>query len=407
MPEQTHSVISASFRSSFENQHVTIPSIYKLVPEWKPDLHNGYEIARDESLNPWIRRWAVNQDTARSLCAADFGRFAALLVPNYRSYKILSSVSKYFAWYFLFDDIFDCGSLKYDQLGAERYRDASLEYFRFTLLGQGSMPDLSSFDVQLQNALHSWNEIGEHIREACSLGTRELLCTEMLRYISSLTNVDSLFKDDQEVPSIKKYWERREATAGAFCVIATIPFAYGVDVDKSVYDNPVMYELWRHASSFVHISNDMFSFRKELMDDQYENLIPVLMLNYNINCNVAMQKGYDFLRSEASGLRLSSEMLPSSSENLSPAVSDAFIRGCFDTAMGLAHWSYSGARYLKGCNRNDDNTISFTIHRQRQLEETKTHYEPVQSKLPSNTGDPTVLDKIRSMAPKLQGVATL
>ncbi|KAF7719131.1 terpene cyclase [Penicillium ucsense] len=229
----------------------------------------------------------------------------------------------------------------------------------------------------------------------------------MLRYISSLTNVDSLFKDDQEVPSIKKYWERREATAGAFCVIATIPFAYGVDVDKSVYDNPVMYELWRHASSFVHISNDMFSFRKELMDDQYENLIPVLMLNYNINCNVAMQKGYDFLRIEAIGLRLSIEMLPSSSETLSPAVSNAFIRGCFDTAMDLAHWSYSGARYLKGCKRNNDNTISFTIHRQRQLEkETKTHYELVESKLPSNTGDSSVLDKMRSMAPKPQRAAT-
>jgi hypothetical protein len=67
--------------------------------------------------------------------------------------------------------VFDCGSLKHDQHAAETYRQASLQYVEFTLLGKGSMPDLSEFDCELQKALHCWDEVGEHIREVCSEGT--------------------------------------------------------------------------------------------------------------------------------------------------------------------------------------------------------------------------------------------
>ncbi|EPS31199.1 hypothetical protein PDE_06154 [Penicillium oxalicum 114-2] len=362
MSEAAPPIIDAQFKNSLEGQRVIIPSIYKLVPEWKPTLHEKYKLAREESLDPWIRRWVVDKDTARALCAADFGRFAAVWVPNHRPYEILCSASKYFAWYFVFDDIFDCGSLKYNQLGAQRYRDASLDYFRFTLLGQGIMPDLSSFDLQLQNALHCWDEVGDHIRENCSQATREVLCTEMLRYVQSLNNVDIIFKDNK-LPSVEQYWERREATAAALCVVATIPFVYGMDVEKSVCDGLVMRKLWKHCSSFVHISNDMFSFRKEMMDDQFENLIPILMLNNNLSCNVAMQESYELLRHEVEGLRHSRALLTNSSKGVPANISAAFIQGCYDIAMGLAHWSYCGARYLKDCDRDNEDVISYTIQK--------------------------------------------
>lgn len=75
------------------------------------------------------------------------------------------------------------------------------------------------------------------------------------------------------------------------------------------------------------------------MDDQIENLIPVLMMNHpGIDCNTAMQQSYQILDNEAEGLQQAKEQLSESPEGVSPDISAAFIQGCFDTAMGLAHW---------------------------------------------------------------------
>lgn len=61
-----------------------------------------------------------------------------------------------------------------------------------------------------------------------STASREVLCDEMLRYVGSLNNVNSIFTV-HEVPTIEEYWERREATAAAHCVIATLP--YGIHLN--------------------------------------------------------------------------------------------------------------------------------------------------------------------------------
>jgi hypothetical protein len=57
MNEQAVDIRHKAFRGSLEGQTVTIPSMYKLLPEWQPNLHEDYERARDETLDPWIRRY--------------------------------------------------------------------------------------------------------------------------------------------------------------------------------------------------------------------------------------------------------------------------------------------------------------------------------------------------------------
>jgi hypothetical protein len=52
-----------------------------------------------------------------------------------------------------------------------------------------------------------------------------VLHDEMLRYVGSLNNVDSIFRDN-ELPSVEEYWDRREATAAVYCVIATVPYVF-------------------------------------------------------------------------------------------------------------------------------------------------------------------------------------
>ncbi|KAL2833007.1 isoprenoid synthase domain-containing protein [Aspergillus cavernicola] len=348
-----------TFRESLQGQTVTIPNIYHLLPEWKPRMHDEYQRARDKALNPWIERWVDDKRTAQKLKSADFGVFAAVWGAS-ASFDVLCTAAKYFAWYFVYDDIFDCGALKHNTDVLQAYREASLQYFKFILIDEGEFPDLSIFDTELQKGLRCWDEVGQHIQEVCSKETREILCDEMLRYVGSLDNVDSIFSD-HGVPSLDQYWDRREATAGVYCVIATLPFIYGVDVTREDVQVQSMKDLWKHTSYFVHITNDMFSMRKEINDGQIENLIPVLMLNRKIDCNTAMQQSYALAHNEAMGLQNVDLNLCNGSEERSKAVSQAFIRGCQDVAMGLAHWSYSGHRYVKPWERDDNGAISFTV----------------------------------------------
>ncbi|KAK9850932.1 terpenoid synthase [Penicillium brevicompactum] len=325
----TGATAHASLRQSILGQKVTIPSIYKTFPDWKPRLHEYHERARDEVLDPWIEKWVIDKRTMKALKTADFGVFAAVWCPD-APFDVLCTAAKYFAWYFVYDDIFDCGTLKHDEILASGYRAASLQYFRFSLLGEGLAPDLSCFDIDLQYGLECWNEIGEHICQVSSRSTREVLCDEMMRYVGSLNNVDSIFSA-HGTPTIEQYWERREATAAAHCVIATLP------------------------------TNDMLSFRKEVNDDQIENLIPVLMLNREIDCNTAMSRAYQLLQNEADGFHEAEAQLDRKSQGKSKVISDLFREGCLNVAMGLTHWSYLGDRYFKVWERDEHDVIQFTV----------------------------------------------
>ncbi|KAJ5671880.1 hypothetical protein N7507_001007 [Penicillium longicatenatum] len=335
-----------TFRESLGGQKVTIPNVYEILPEWKPRTHKEYKRAKEDVLDPWIEKWVDDKRTAQKLKAADFGLFAAVWTTD-ASFDVLYSmadtiISK--SKYFVYDDIFDCGSLKYDTGIVGAYREASLQYFKYSLNGDGEAPDLSMFDMELQKGLQCWDEIGLHIHRVCSKETREILCDEMLRYVGSLNNVDSIF-ENSHIPSIQHYWDRREATAAVYCVIATIPFIYGLDITRDDVNDRPMKDLWRHASYIVHMrdrTNDMFSMRKKIGDNQIENLVPVLMLNRSIDCNTAMSQSYEFAVNEAMGLRDAEKRLLTKCENGSKAIiTQAFIQGCQDVAMGLVHWRYS------------------------------------------------------------------
>ncbi|KAL4877963.1 isoprenoid synthase domain-containing protein [Aspergillus karnatakaensis] len=274
---------------SIHGQKVDIPNLLQLFPTWTLKLHPEYARARDEVLNPWIRRWVDNERTCYKLQKAEFGIFAAILCAD-APYDRFCTVAKYFTWYYLWDDIYDCGTLKGSSaFEMAQYREVSMQYIKHHLLPEHPQPDLSTYSAELQKALLCWEEVGSHIQSVCSQETREILCDEMLNYMQAVGDSNELF-DGGKPPSLEAYWKRRDCAAGIYPGIATIPFVYGVDITRSDVSNPAMKKLWKHTSFAVHIANDMLSLRKELNDGQLENLVPVLALNKQLSMNEAMQQ---------------------------------------------------------------------------------------------------------------------
>ncbi|EZF34979.1 hypothetical protein H109_04761 [Trichophyton interdigitale MR816] len=338
------------FRNSLKGQEISIPSLYSLFPEWSPRLHEGYERARDEVINPWLdSRWVDDPQTCMKLKKADFTIFAAIICADV-SFDKLCTVAKSFAWYFIWDDL--------------SYLKKSKEYFQHQLLEIGEQPDFSGFSQEQQKALLCWNEVGQHIRETCNKNVREVFLDKMLRYVASVDTIDSIFHKGK-VPSLAEYWQRRDLTAGVYPVLATLPFAYDIDISMEHLKDPAFAALWRHTSYVVHITNDMLSMRKEARDNQIENLIPVIMMNYGLDCDTAMQTSFQMAKDEVKGIRVVEHLFRKGGENknleIPEILASSFAKGCKDVAMGLIHWSCSGERYFKQQEFRDDKSVTFKI----------------------------------------------
>lgn len=61
-------------------------------------------------------------------------------------------------------------------------------------------------------------------------------------------------------------------------------------------------------------------------------------MNESMSCDTAMQKSYDLLKDEATGFYDAEKRLMSSLSDNDKAVGEAFVEGCLNIAMGLAHW---------------------------------------------------------------------
>ncbi|KAL2864293.1 terpene synthase family protein [Aspergillus lucknowensis] len=350
----------AKFRASISGQKATIPNFYTVFPGWTPNIHPEYERARDEVLNPWIERWVPDPHTARKFQKAEFGVFAAVICAQ-ASFEKLCTVSKAFAWYFIWDDLFDCGCLAGDTKAARMYRERSMQYFRAVLCGMGPAPDLSDCSLELKNALHCWDEVAAHLRVECSRETLQVLMEKKLLYVSSVDTVDVSFQG-KCIPSLTQYWRRRDRTAGVYPVIATIPFIYGLQVSWRGLNNSLMRLLWRHTSYLVHMINDVFSLRKELADNQIENMVPVLMLNEDVDCNQAVRLSHQLVQEAARGFLEVEDNFSVITGQVDSGISKAFIQGCKNVVMGLTHWSYSGERYFRNSELNENSEIEFTIY---------------------------------------------
>ncbi|KAJ0424720.1 terpenoid synthase [Aspergillus carlsbadensis] len=332
------------FRRTLRGQRATIPNLNDLFPEWTPRFHPDWQKAREEVLDPWLQRWVDEPRTRAKLQAANFTRFAAIVCAD-ASFEKLCAVAKYFAW------------------GRVAYQQQSKEYFEHALLRKGNYPDLSSFTEGQQKALLCWDE---RIREDVC----EILLATMLPFVESVDTVDSIYAQDT-VPTIAQYWHRRDLTAAVYPVIATLFFIHGASTSVSNLRHPDLAKLWKHTSYIVHITNDILSMPKEARDGQIEGLVPVLMMNYGLDCATAIEWSVQLAEDEVRGIRvIEKRLLPKEEEEEEQAdksdgvrelLADVFINGCKDVAMGLINWSYHGERYFRNQEIRDDYTIEFEL----------------------------------------------
>lgn len=79
----------------------------------------------------------------------------------------------------------------------------------------------------------------------------------------------------------------------------------------------------------------------EKRDGQIEGLVPVLMLNFGLDCATAMQWSFQLAQVQVKGIRAIESSLAKDHDEkdaVSKLLKDVFLEGCKDVAMGLIHW---------------------------------------------------------------------
>jgi hypothetical protein len=75
-------------------------------------------------------------------------------------------------------------------------------------------------------------------------------------------------------------------------------------------------------------------------DNQIENLVPILMLNQNIDCSSAVERSSLLVQEAACDFHGVEKRLRARSQHAPNPVTDMFLQGCKDVVMGLTHWRY-------------------------------------------------------------------
>jgi hypothetical protein len=83
-----------------------------------------------------------------------------------------------------------------------------------------------------------------------------------------------------------------------------------------------------------HVLTDMQA------DNQIENLVPILMLNYNIDCSSAVERSSLLVQEAACAFHEVEKRLRGLSQQSPNPVTEMFLQGCKDVVMGLTYWRY-------------------------------------------------------------------
>lgn len=227
------------------------------------------------------------------------------------------------------------------------------------------------------------------IEETC-----QILLEQMLGYVSSVSNVDSLFSSSA-MPSVESYWQRRERTAAVYCVICTFPWVFCCVLrfliflpsnQQALHMDSILRELtWRMSiclacgnihltwltcksstqcsshswtlttasissdqTIYTHSKRNMYVMRpiphltldwhwQHQNDGQLENLIPVLMANTGLDVNQAMQLSYHICRLEVEGFCANADRLRVGEDAQGRRIREVFINCSTDMFMGLIH----------------------------------------------------------------------
>jgi 5-epi-alpha-selinene synthase len=230
--------------------------------------------------------------------------------------------------------LLDDGTEKIDEpLQLERYLDSMLDVFRGTVR--------PSFDDEMG---YAFADLGRRMREETPVEWLDRF-TERLVELFKGFETEAVGRKQQIIPRLEEYLKIREVTVGLYVEFEFGALTNGIVVPSSVQQHPTFKRLVRHACNIVGWANDIYTYKKEILQDEVHNLVVVAMNERGLSLDEAVDWAVDRHDTETRLFERLLGKMPSFGPEIDVQVA-AYAGMLTSWVRGHLDWAHETGRYV-------------------------------------------------------------
>jgi hypothetical protein len=266
--------------------------------------------------------------------ASQFGLLTAYVYPK-GTWERLEVCNDWHVWLFLFDDQVD----ELAEVGKQpeylkAYVDACLAVLRGGGLRAEATP-LERFTLDLRQRM---------TRLASDLWMERFI-KDVEDYIYRGTLLAARHWTDGTVPDLETYIEQRAMDSAVYTAEDLVEFAEpGQELPEELFHLPLVQRLRQLCTRVVALTNDLFSFEKEVLwHHNPNNFVHLLRVHQGLGLSEAIYAAIDFINADTEAFIACEEALQAS--RLADPRVLAYVEGLKAWIRGNVHWSMVTGRY--------------------------------------------------------------
>ncbi|KAF8509108.1 terpenoid synthase [Hysterangium stoloniferum] len=147
------------------------------------------------------------------------------------------------------------------------------------------------------------------------------------------------------IPSLNAYIEHRRLSSGCKPLFDIMEYSLDIQLPAHIVDHPLMITMKNCVNDFVALSNDIFSYNVEQARGDTHNIIAVMMKNYDLDLQSAIDRIGDICIKAINDYRQARAQFPSYGPEIDAQLS-LFFHGLQSWMSGNLEWSFETPRYL-------------------------------------------------------------
>lgn len=312
---------------------------------------NPHHLAARNDIYEWWNKFPIyenEKDRTTFLKKSSFDVMAALSFPFATEFE-LGACLMFYLWAFVVDDLADEGEGQEDT-------DAFAELTKRSMDVLNNAEPLETSDDPYVEMLQ------DLVARLRTTGTEGMLrrFTRGFEDWSSSQISQSRQRSHDKLPRLHKFLVERRKTFGAAMACALVEYTMDIDLPDSVLENPMVVEMTDAIFDVSIWANDLCSFNKEQAQGDYQNLVPILMQEYNLDLQSAIHKLKEMIHRRLDRYYLLKSRLGSDDRQLGSEVIKYF-EGLEITNVGITKWYYQSPRYFRDVDASQGSVVEIHL----------------------------------------------
>ncbi|KAL9583495.1 MAG: hypothetical protein Q9212_002666 [Teloschistes hypoglaucus] len=352
---QSEDALATMFQG-LDGRKLFIPNMEALSPPWAMEINSHAESIRGD-IDAWQSSQYKDAKIRKKLAVLNAVTFIAVGYPR-TGREALFNITKFFIWFFPWDDALDDTADNCQPADVIRYRDDSIRLTKESLISDLERPSQRHIDPRIEGL---W-DIARNFRARMTPQSAQRLAKNLCQFISTTAN-DHIVKSGGKPRTVEAYLKCREVNIGVYPIMELTFYADKVELPRKwrPENNATMAGIWKETAWAILIVNDLLSLPKELQQGQYDSLVPLLMYHRGLTLQAAVDQAVQMLHEVYDRLQkfevyLSRQLTSEHAEE---------VKACVQTYKNLAicnlNWSYGCRRYLDQSNVQNDGSLAFEI----------------------------------------------